>query len=52
MYGFLKGELLKKGCQYARVHTGLDDGHAPARRAYERTGFAHPVPRIVYYMPL
>lgn len=52
MYGFLKGELLKKGCQYARVHTGLDDGHAPARRAYERTGFAHPVPMITYYMPL
>ena len=52
MYSFLKGELLKKGAVYARVHTGLDDGHAPARRAYERTGFSHPLPMITYYMPL
>lgn len=52
MYSFLKGELISKGCIFARVHTGLDDGHAPARRAYERTGFAHPVPMTTYYMAL
>ena len=31
-----KGE---QGMRYARVSTGLDDAHAPARRAYERAGF-------------
>ena len=52
MYNFLKGELINKGCIYARVHTGLDDGHAPARRAYERTGFSHPLPMVAYYMTI
>lgn len=52
MYNFLKGNLINKGCIYARVHTGLDDGHAPARRAYERTGFSHPLPMVTYYMKI
>ncbi|MBE7020601.1 MAG: GNAT family N-acetyltransferase [Ruminococcaceae bacterium] len=52
MYSFLKNEFSKKGCIYARVHTGLDNGHAPARRAYERTGFSHPLPMVTYYMKI
>ena len=40
------------GVKYVRVHTGLDDAHAPARKAYERVGFDHSVPNVVYYQKL
>ncbi len=52
MYNFIKKELVKEGCLYARVHTGLDDGHAPARKAYLKTGFSHPMPMVTYYMTI
>ncbi len=32
-------ELRTAGCKVAIVVTGLDDGHAPARRVYEKCGF-------------
>ncbi len=28
-----------EGLRYAQVTTGLDDGHAPARRPYAKAGF-------------
>jgi hypothetical protein len=37
---------------YATVQTGLDEGHAPARRAYERAGFDISHSRITYYRKL
>ena len=37
---------------YAKVHTGLDYAHAPARRAYERSGFNIRHEDVVYYMKL
>ncbi len=40
------------GMQYAMVHTGLDKGHAPARRAYERVGFHIRQESVNYYMAL
>lgn len=52
LYNKIKCEMVNSGCIYARVVTGLDDGHAPARRAYEKTGFDHPVPETTYYMML
>lgn len=38
-----------QGMIFAAVTTGLDDAHAPARRAYEKAGFV-PVFRHVEYM--
>ena len=40
------------GMEYARVHTGLDEGHAPARRAYEKAGFDLSIPDVTYYQKL
>lgn len=40
------------GCTIATVHTGLDDGHAPARRAYQKMGFEVGLPSIQYYKKL
>jgi len=37
---------------YAKVHTGLDYAHAPARRAYERAGFNIHHEDVDYYMKL
>jgi len=42
----------KRGMQAARVTTGLDDAHAPARRAYERAGFNRKLTSVTYYMEL
>lgn len=40
------------GCTVATVHTGLDDGHAPARKAYQKMGFEVGLPSIQYYKKL
>jgi ribosomal protein S18 acetylase RimI-like enzyme len=45
-------ELRQRGCRYVRVSTGLDDSHAPARRAYEAAGFDRDLPSITYYREL
>ena len=45
-------ERLKEGgMKIAYVGTGGDDGHAPARRAYEKAGFT-PFPQVQYYQKL
>lgn len=40
------------GCTLATVLTGLDDGHASARRAYQKMGFEAGLPSIRYYKKL
>jgi len=49
MYDAAIAELKSLGCTVVRVTTGLDDAHAPARRAYEKAGFEHSLSSIVYY---
>lgn len=45
-------EMKALGCKAVEVRTGLDDAHAPARRAYEKDGFMHSIPSITYYKML
>ena len=37
MYNYVLAFFRENGLKYAAVQTGLDEGHAPARRAYEKT---------------
>ena len=39
LYGAVLRHFKERGMRFAKVHTGLDPAHAPARRAYERAGF-------------
>ena len=52
MYEFALNKMKEEGMEYATVVTGLDDGHAPARRAYEKAGFQKNLPSIRYYKKL
>lgn len=52
MYEFVLNKMREEGMLFATVHTGLDDGHAPARRAYEKAGFHANLPSINYYQKL
>lgn len=52
MYDFVLDKMREEGAEYATVNTGLDDGHIPARRAYEKAGFEVNLPSIRYYMKL
>ena len=45
-------EFRAHNCTLATVLTGLDDGHAPARRAYQKMGFEVGLPSIRYYKKL
>jgi hypothetical protein len=38
--------------RFAMVTTGLDEGHARARRAYERAGFDRSLHFLTYYKEL
>ncbi|MCF6176458.1 MAG: hypothetical protein L3J71_11915 [Victivallaceae bacterium] len=40
------------GLKAVKVQAGLDDAHAPARRAYERAGFKINLEEITYYKEL
>jgi len=44
--------MKSKGCVGVKVTTGLDDKHAPARRAYEKIGFTKNLPSVTYYKEL
>jgi len=44
--------MREAGMRYARVSTGLDPAHAPARQAYERRGFGRALPGVLYYCDL
>lgn len=52
MYEFILSKMREEGMKYVTVSTGLDDGHAPARRAYEKMGFKKNLPSVKYYMEL
>ena len=52
MYTFVLDYFRKEGMKVAMVHTGLDEAHAPARRAYERMGFDKTVPEVLYFKEL
>ena len=49
LYDAVFERLCDAGCEVVRVGTGLDDAHAPARRAYEKAGFEASLSSIVYY---
>lgn len=52
MYGLCMNKIREAGCDWATVHTGLDDGHAGARRAYSKVGFEKNMPYTRFYMAL
>ena len=52
MYDFVQKKMRDHGAEFVTVHTGLDDAHAPARRAYERAGFSASLPSVQYYKKL
>ncbi len=51
-YEFVFGLLRSLGAKGVRVTTGLDEAHAPARRAYEKAGFSQRTESVTYYMKL
>lgn len=52
MYSFVFDRMREEGMIYAMVSTGLDDAHAPARRAYEKAGFDKALPSVRYFKEL
>ena len=52
MYSFVLDLFREAGLKYAMVGTGLDEGHAPARRAYEKAGFNIAQEKVNYYLYL
>jgi GNAT superfamily N-acetyltransferase len=52
MYRHVMDLFRARGMGFAMVRTGLDDGHAPARRAYERAGFDISIGSVSYYRKL
>jgi len=52
MYNYVLDAMYASGAIYARVQTGRDAGHAPARRAYEKAGFDHALPNVLYFQKL
>ena len=51
-YEMLFARLTELGAIGVRVTTGLDDAHAPARRAYGKAGFVANTQAITYYKKL
>lgn len=52
MYGCALERLRAAGMAVATVGTGGDSSHAPARRAYEKAGFAVGIPSVYLYRML
>ena len=52
MYGAVLAHFPEQGMRFAEVRTGLDEAHAPARRAYERTGFNIRHEDVTYFKKL
>jgi ribosomal protein S18 acetylase RimI-like enzyme len=52
MYRAVLERFRREGLLYAKVQTGLDEAHAPARRAYERAGFDIRHETVTYYQKL
>jgi ribosomal protein S18 acetylase RimI-like enzyme len=52
MYSAVLEHFRELNMKVAKVSTGLDDAHAPARRAYKRAGFDRSSKNVTYYMEL
>lgn len=52
LYEAVFDKLRAAECTVVRVGTGLDEAHAPARRAYEKAGFEVGLSSITYYKKL
>ena len=52
LYDAVFAKLRENGCKLVRVGTGLDDAHAPARRAYAKMGFETALSSVTYYKKL
>jgi hypothetical protein len=52
MYAFALSRMREVGMRAATVSTGADASHAPARRAYEKAGFAAHIPSVWMCRPL
>ncbi len=52
LYKVVLDKMKEQGAEIATVYTGLDDGHAPARKAYEKAGFKENLKHISYYKVL
>ena len=48
MYAAVFERMRQEGMIAVTVSTGLDEGHAPARRAYERAGFEKNLKSVTY----
>jgi len=48
---FALDKMVESGMKLAVVGTGGDEGHAPARRSYEKAGYT-PLPLVRYYQAL
>ncbi len=51
-YEYIFDIMRKAGCVSVSVSTGLDDAHAPARKAYAKAGFEMGIPQIKYFKKL
>ena len=49
MYRAILDRFRAEGMKYAKVTTGMDPAHGPARRAYERAGFDIHHENVTYY---
>ena len=52
LYGRALERMKELGCVVAKVGTGGDDSHAPARRAYRKAGFEVEIPHVTYWREL
>lgn len=52
MYKAVLEYFRQKGMKFVKVTTGLDEGHARARSAYERAGFDRSLQFVTYYQEL
>lgn len=52
MHQFVLDKFKAMGLRFASVSTGLDDGHGPARRAYEKVGFDIRQEHVTYFKEL
>lgn len=52
LYGFVLERMKERGATAATVSTGGDPSHAPPRRAYEKAGFAAPLPPVTLHRRL
>ena len=52
MHRFVLDRFREMGLRFAAVSTGMDEGHGPARRAYEKVGFDIAREDVTYYMEL